>query len=393
MSRTRLDPGVGGLARGLSHRPHEPTGSQEFPTEGSVSVVAGRSPKRDRNRSQLACTLDEFERRLGAHGHTPTEIQHLWEELAGPEPATRPEHGRVLGLGPIVAVYLGLLLVVAASVSLLAIYWHSLGAGGVLVLGVLFLAGSLVASEGLRRRLLPQPADVLEAVAVGWTGFVTYAVERLTGVWPRGASEVGDVRLGLAIIAFAGIAASVMLLAARPSPLLIVPLALATGVLALDAAELAFGKDIDPRQRAVLLLPVGLAWIGGGLWLDVTRRRAYATWAHWVGLATAGVAVMMLVPKTVAGFAVVGVLGAISLFFSAFVRHWSFTVVGAAGVLIATTSAMGMLGGIAPLLVALVGLGLIFVGLRWSRWRETIRKAVLARMPESARSFVTRLAP
>src|SRR6185437_5704867 len=134
-------------------------------------------------------------------------------------------------------------------------------------------------------------------------------------------------------------------------------------------------------------------WIGGGLWLDVTRRRSYATWAHWVGLATAGVAVMMLVPKTVAGFAVVGVLGAISLFFSAFVRHWSFTVVGAVGVLIATTSAMGMLGGIAPLLVALVGVGLIFVGLRWSRWRENIREAVLARMPESARSFVTRLAP
>lgn len=89
----------------------------------------------------------------------------------------------------------------------------------------------------------------------------------------------------------------------------------------------------------------------------------------------------------------IGVLGAISLLFSAFVRHWSFTVVGAVGVLMATTSAIGMLGGVAPLLVALVGLGLIVVGLRWSRWREVIRSAVLARMPEAARSFVTRLAP
>jgi xanthosine utilization system XapX-like protein len=101
----------------------------------------------------------------------------------------------------------------------------------------------------------------------------------------------------------------------------------------------------------------------------------------------------VLVPKTVPGFTVIGVLGAFALFFSAFVRHWSFTVVGAVGVLMATVSALGMLGGIAPLVIAVVGLAFIFVGLRWSRWRETIRSAMLARMPEAARSVVSRLAP
>ena len=121
------------------------------------------------------------------------------------------------------------------------------------------------------------------------------------------------------------------------------------------------------------MLPLGLAWIATGLWLDVTRRRSYATWAHWVGLVLTGIAVVAMVPKTVPGFAVIGVLGALALFFSAFVRHWSFTVVGALGVLMATTSAMGLLGGIAPLVIAVVGIALIFVGLRWSRWRESIR--------------------
>jgi hypothetical protein len=355
-------------------------------------VSATRSPTHNTSRSHIAVTPDEFERRLAAHGHKPAEIHRLWKELAGPEPETQPSTGPVLGLGPVIAVYLGLLLVVAASVSVLAIYWHDLGAGGILALGVLFLAGSLAASESLRRGLLPQPADVLEAVAVGWVGLVTYAVERLTGVWPY-VSDIDHVHVGLTIIALAGLAAGVVLLALRPDPLLIVPLSLATGVLAVDAAELVFGNDLSPRQRVTLLLPVGFAWIGGGLWLDVTRRRAYATWAYWVGLATAGGALVVLVPKTVPGFTAIGVLGAIALFFSAFVRHWSFTVVGAVGVLMATTSAMGMLGGMAPLLIALVGLGLILVGLRWSRWRETIRAAVLARMPKAARSFVVRLAP
>jgi hypothetical protein len=357
-------------------------------------VVTGSS-KSATSSLHIDVTPDEFKRRLVAHGHSPDEIHRLWEELSVSEPDTETQPtSRLLGLGPVIAVYLGLLLVVAASVSLLAIYWHDLGGGSILALGLVFLAGSLVASTILSRRLLPQAADVLEAVAVGWVGLVAYAAERLAGIWPRGGGDdIGHVHVGLTVIAVAGLVAGLVLLALRSDPLLFVPLSLAFGVLAVDAAELVFGNQLSPRQRVAFLVPVGLAWIVGGLRLDVTRRRAYATWAHWVGLATAGGAVVVLVPKTVPGFTVIGVLGALGLFFSAFVRHWSFTVVGAVGVLMATISAIGMLGGIAPLVIAVVGLALIFVGLRWSRWRETIRSAVLRRMPEAARSVVSRLAP
>ena len=278
-----------------------------------------------------------------------------------------------------IAVYLGLLLVVAASVSLLVIYWESLGATGVLALAVAYLAGSLGAAEILRRRELVQPANVLEAVAVGWVGLATYAILELTGVWPEGASDLGRVHVGLTTIAIVGARASCILLALRPDPLLFVPMAAATGVLAVDLAELAFGHGIDDLSSAQIggfLLPVGLAWITVGLWLDVTRRRNYATWAHLVGLVVTSIAIVAIVPKTVPGFALIGALGALALFFSAFVRHWSFTVIGALGVLMATMSAMGLLGGIAPLVIAVVGIGLIVVGLRWSRWRDSIRNAV-----------------
>ena len=319
--------------------------------------------------------------RLAAHGHSTDEIHHLWDELAT-HGAEAPPAARLLGLGPVIAVYLGLLLVVAASVSLLAIYWNSLGTSGVLALAVVFLAGYLVASEILRRRDLSQPADVLEAVAVAWVGVATYAVQELLGVWPEGASDLGRIHVGLTTIAVVGLVAALLLLALRPDPLLLVPIAAATGLLAVDLAELVFGRGIDdlsPRQTTAFVLPLGLAWIAFGLWLDVTRRRGYATWAHWVGLALTGIAVVAMVPKTVPGFALIGILGALALFFSAFVRHWSFTVIGALGVLMATMSAMGLLGGIAPLVIAIVGIALIFVGLRWSRWRESIRDRACSR--------------
>ncbi len=212
---------------------------------------------------------------------------------------------------------------------------------------------------------------------------VVYSVERIAGVWPG-----WDHGLVIAVLA-----AAAVLLAVRPAPLVLVPLGLATVLLAADAAELVFGDSATDRQYCAVILPVGLAWIVAGLWLDVAGRRPYATWAYWVGLAASGACLITLVPKTVPGFALIGVLGALAMFFSAFVRHWSFTLIGAIGVLIAVSAGMQRLGGLAPLGAALLGLVLIFVGLRWSRWREPIRKAVLARLPARARTFVQRLAP
>jgi len=346
-------------------------------------------------RSHLDLTPREFERRLAAHGHDPDEIHHLWDELAELEPEA-PATARLLGLGPLIAVYLGLLLVAGASVALVAVYWDELGAWGVLALAVAYLAGYLVASEILRRRELTEPADVIEAVAVAWVGLATYAVQELAGFWPEGASDIGGIHRGLPTIAIVGIAAAALFLALRPDPLLLVPMAAATAVLMLDLTELVFGAtldDLSERQNVAFVLPLGIAWIAVGLWLDVTDRRPFATWAHWCGLLLAGFAVVQMIPKTVPGFTVIGILGATSLFFSAFVRHWSFTVVGAAGVLMATVASFGEFGRLAPVAAAVAGLALIFVGLRWSRWRESIRLTVLAWMPATARDFVTRLSP
>jgi hypothetical protein len=365
--------------------------------------VVTESPTDTGDRAHIDITLEEFEHRLAAHGYDDAEIHRLWDELAAVEttvPSTQAQQagasGQKLGFGPVIAVYLGLLLVVAAAVSLLVIYWDNLGSAGVLALALVYLAGSLGASEILRRRDLAQPADVLEAVAVGWVGLTTYAILDLIDVWPEGASDLSRIHVGLTTIAVVGLAAAFVLLALRPDPLLLVPMAAATALLAVDLAEVVFGSGIDDlsaRQTGGFVLPVGLAWISVGLWLDVTARRDYATWAHVAGLILTSIAVVSLVPRTVPGFTIIGLLGALSLFFSAFVRHWSFTVIGALGVLMATMSAMSLLGGIAPLVIAVVGIALVLVGLRWSRWRDSIRASALDRMPPRIRGFVTRLAP
>ena len=339
--------------------------------------------------SRIEITSGEFERRLAAQGHDPDEVARLWDELA----AGLPSEERRLGLGPVIAVCIGVLLVAAASAALVSIYWQTLDPWGVLVLGAAYLAGFLATSELFQRRGLAHPAGIFEAVAVLFVPVIAYAVERITGFWPAGAHDLGYVHQGITGMVVAGLVFGVALFAVRPAPLVLVPLGLGTAVLAADAAELVFGNDASNRQRWAFVLAVGVGWIAAGLRLDVTRRRPYATWAYWIGLIVLGEAIVMLIPKTVPGFAVVGALGALAMFFSAFVRHWSFTVVGALGVLMAVTGGMSRLGGLAPLGAAVLGLALIAVGLRWSRWREPIRSGVLNRLPPRAQAFLARLAP
>ena len=97
--------------------------------------AAGSEKRRDldrmthaRPRPCFALTHQEFEPRLAAHAHTRAEIESLWEELTGEE-RLRPT-APALGIGPVIALYLGLLLVVVASISVLTIYWHQLGTWG-----------------------------------------------------------------------------------------------------------------------------------------------------------------------------------------------------------------------------------------------------------------------
>ncbi len=341
----------------------------------------------------IQVTFREFERRLADHGHRPSEIHDLWRELTGVEPALPEGAERSLGLGPMIAVYLGVLFIVAAIGSLLALYWETLDPWGVLAVGMASFVVFLGASEVIRRTLYSQPAALLETVAVGFVPVIAYAIEKAAGYWPDSTEGLGYIFNAVTVMIAGGTAVAILLLLMRPVPLLLVPLAAGVAGLGADLAEAIFGNELSERERFALLLPLGIAWIVVGLWLDVTRRRDYATWAHWAGLLMGGVSLMILVPKTVPGFAVIGTLGAIAMFFSAFVRHWSFTIVGAIGVLVAVGGGLGMLGNAAPIAAAALGLALVAIGLRWSRWRDALRGAVLERLPSDAQRFVSRLAP
>jgi hypothetical protein len=335
-------------------------------------------------------TEDEFRRLLTEAGHTPAEVERLWRELTTQTPARA---GRRLDVGPTIAVTLGSLLVVAAVAAFLGTNWERLDPWGVLATGLVMVVAALGASERLRRGGLDLPAGLLAAIGVGFTAVVAYGVEEAAGIWPEGASDPDHIHRGITGLGLVLLVATLLVMVVRPHPLVLVPLGGATALLGADVAEVLFGNDASGRQRFVLVLVVGAAWIAAGLRLDVRKRRTTATWVHWVGVVICVPALTAVLPTTIPGWTALGLIGAVSLLFSAFVGHWSFAVAGAAAVLASLSGALSELGGLAPLIVAGAGLLFLIGGLRWTRWREPLRTATLAHLPSGIRSFVERLAP
>src|SRR3990170_2760375 len=150
-------------------------------------------------------TLDEFGRRLATFGHGESEIQRLWDELAAGE----QEAESALGLGPMIAVYLGALLVVAAFASFVGMYWETFDPWGVLGLGAVYLVGFVVAGDVLRHRGLEQPGAVLQTAAVGFVAALAYSVERIAGIWPDGAHDLGYLHHGITGMVAAGLVGAI----------------------------------------------------------------------------------------------------------------------------------------------------------------------------------------
>ncbi len=108
-------------------------------------------------------------------------------------------------------------------------------------------------------------------------------------MWPDGAQRPSSrIHSGLTAIAVVGLVAAFLLLAIRDDPLLLVPIAAATALLAARSGRARVRSetldDLSARQAVAFVLPLGLAWITAGLWLDVTQAPDFATWAHWAGL-------------------------------------------------------------------------------------------------------------
>jgi len=241
-----------------------------------------------------------------------------------------------------VAYALGALLVVFAGGWFLAQRWLALGASGVLLVVLVYAAAAIAASRWLEQLDFREAAGIAVMVAVSLTPVAVWAIESMTGLWPRetwGQAYYPDYPPAEAtrwvIAELATVLAALFVLRARRWSAVVFPVAVAL-----------FGFVIHlPRAIGIDLTPMLERWIQltGALLVcaiaDTVDRRtprqagpgqgdtAFPLWA--VGLATLGFAVISFWPTAGAWHHTLPVLGVGAVVISLMIGRKTHLVFGA----------------------------------------------------------------
>ena len=221
-------------------------------------------------------------------------------EAAPPE--RRPEARR--GLNAVtIAYYVGGAAVVFAFGWYIVDRWDKLGAGGVLVVSLLYAAIFALTARYLGRLGYRTAAAMVTLLAVAMAPLVAWALLKLTGLWyepsrTRGAYALLAVDLleSLRWIPLELVTALAALVALRRVHfgILALPVAAALPVVAAQAMPLFMDPEITSEIAPWLNLVSAVVVIACGYWVDQHPRddEDYARWVYLVGLVTLTVGVM-----------------------------------------------------------------------------------------------------
>ncbi len=165
--------------------------------------------------------------------------------------------------------------------------YESLGVGIVLALTLIWQAGFLVAAEWTRRRGYGRHEESFAAIDVFYTPHTVYSLERAVGVnfrWHDFDDFYPWVSGGWVFMELVAIAAALLALVRYRRPLLMLPLTLFVGFLAMDGATRAFGGWDDERAVEHVVLAVGVVALVVAVTLDYRGWRRFAFWPHVGGM-------------------------------------------------------------------------------------------------------------
>jgi hypothetical protein len=296
-----------------------------------------------------------------------------------------------------VAYYFGALVVLGAMGWFMARGWESLGGFGLSALAALYallfaLAGrTLWFREGLR-----VPGGLLFTLAVCMTPLAVHGLERALGLWPQGPWGSGDyhVRLKVCRLAMeaATVAAALAALRFVRFPLLTFPAALALWYVAMDLTPLLFGRDeFTWDERLWVSLVFGLALLAVAFLIDRRTREDYAFWLYLFGATAFWGGLSLMGPGSEAGKFCYFLINVALVLLSVLLERRALLVYGVLGVswyLVYLSQRVFRDSLLFPVVLSLVGVGIIYLGVKYQRNRERVGRAVRSLVPEVLRRLL-----
>lgn len=291
-----------------------------------------------------------------------------------------------------VAYYFGAVLIMAAMGWLLTDAWSRIGDSALLAISGLYMAAFTLCGLSLYKRGQIIPGGLLGAVAVSLTPLLVFALQRLSGLWPL-ADEQGDyqdyykyVQSGWLWMELATVVVGLLMLRLLPFPFITLPIAVALWFMSMDLTALLYGEHFSYETRLSVSLWFGLAVLLASLLVDSRTRQDFAFWGYLAGLLAFWGGLSLTYSDSEwskAGYCLIN-LGLMA--FAVLLRRPLFMVFGALGV----ACYLGYLSYevfedslLFPIVLTLIGLGIIGLGLAYQKHRDAMSATLRAQMPAS----------
>jgi len=323
---------------------------------------------------------------------TDQQAEQLWAfltEQGHNTPSFRATH---------ILYYLGGMIAIGAMSLFMNMGWEHFGGWGLFFIALAYAGIGLWLTESfLKRHRLPIPAGITATFAVALTPLAIYGLQSALGFWADGRvfrEYHTHIDWRWILMEFGTLASAAIMLWRYRLPFLIMPLAVTLWYMSMDLTPfLASSIDYGWALRKLVSLWFGLLMVSLAFWVDLRTRhnKDYAFWlylfgviAFWGGLSSMNsdselnkfiylcinltmIAVGATLSRRV--FAVFGGLGA-----AAYLAHLANEVF--------RDSMMF------PVVLTIIGLGVVYLGVIWQRHESAISAALRARLPAPIRELV-----
>ncbi|GBC62423.1 DUF2157 domain-containing protein [Desulfonema ishimotonii] len=333
----------------------------------------------------MKLSKEDFQWAVDENIITAEQRDRLWEGLLKRK-GDRPKFDM-----PHVLYYFGAMIVISAMTWFMTTAWEEFGGGGIFIISVIYALCFVLAGHTLWfRNRLKVPGGLLFTLAVCMTPLAIYGLERFTGIWPAGDPgtyhdyhfwirgswifmEIGTVMAGLVALRFVRF------------PFLTAPIAFSLWYMSMDLTEIFFGTGFGWDERLWVSLWFGMAMLIFSYLIDHRTLDDYAFWGYLFGmLAFWGGLSLMKSDSELSKFFYC-VINLLLMALSVFLQRRVFIIFGALGV-------FGYLGHLAyrvfedsllfPFALTLVGILIIFLGIRYQKKQERIEQMILSSVPE-----------
>lgn len=290
-----------------------------------------------------------------------------------------------------VAFYFGALLIMGAMGWLLSEAWMRIGDSALLLIALGYIGVLTVGGLVLQRRGQRIPAGVLAAVAVSIVPLAVFAVERLTGFWPLDDTQTNYhsyytyVQGGWLLMEAATVLAGLLMLRLIPFPFIVMPIAVALWFMSMDLTEWVYGEPFNWAQRQQVSLWFGLGLLLVFLGIDGRTRQDYAYWGYLAGLLAFWGGLSSMESDSELGKALYCLINLGLMAIAVLLRRPMFMVFGAMGV----AAYLGYLAYdvfadslLFPIVLTVIGLGVIGLGLLYQKHREHLSSRLRAALPQ-----------